>query len=170
MVGNLTFGKKGYEHVRQQMEDTAVRGQELMDFFLQAIDRDTDAFNRVMAALGLPKASDEEKRARDRAIQGAYQEATLVPFAVLEKSLAASELALRVARNGNRNSLSDAGAAGLSARAAAEGAYYNVLINIKEIADAAFNKEMAEKANALLQQIDKITQDIQGIMSKELAG
>ncbi|MCJ7526160.1 MAG: glutamate formimidoyltransferase, partial [Candidatus Aminicenantes bacterium] len=129
MVGNLTHGKKGYEAVRAEMESAAEKAQPLKDFFIEAIDNDTEAFNCLMAAFSLPKKSDEEKKIRQDAIEEATKGATLIPFAVLEKSQAAAELALAVAMKGNRNSLSDAGVAGLTAAVCAEGALYNVLIN-----------------------------------------
>ena len=121
MVGNLTFGKKGYEAVRGEMEIVAEKAQPLKDFFIEAIDKDTEAFNCLMAAFSLPKKSDEEKKLRQDAIDEATKGATLVPFSVLEKSRTAAELALAVAKKGNRNSLSDAGVAGLAAAAVRRG-------------------------------------------------
>lgn len=170
MVGNLTFPKKGYEEVREEMSALAEEAQRLKEFFAEAIDIDTAAFRCVMAAYSLPKKSEEEKQVRDKAILEAMKEATRIPLSVLEKTVRASELALRMARNGNRNSISDAGVAGLSASAAAEGAYYNVLINIKEITDEAFKKDMAEKARGLFHQVEKTSAEIREIMSRELAG
>ena len=70
MVGNLTFGKKGYEDVWPEMEELAMQAQELKQFFLAAIDRDTAAFNEVMAAFRLPKKTAEEKLHRDEADPG----------------------------------------------------------------------------------------------------
>ena len=169
MVGNLTFSRKGYEEVQEEMAGLAEEAQRLKEFFIEAIDLDTEAFKRVMAAYSLPKKSEEESRARDKAVLEAMKEATRIPLAVLEKAIRASELALRMARKGNRNSLSDAGVAGLAASAAAEGAYYNILINIKEITDEAFKKDMAETARSLFRQFEKTSTEIREIMSRELA-
>lgn len=169
MVGNLTHGKKGYEAVRAGMEETAGRAQELKDFFIEAIDRDTDAFNLVMAAFGLPKKSDEEKAVRERAIQEATKEAARVPLAVLERSLAAAEMALAAARDGNRNSLSDAGVAGLTAAVCAEGALYNVLINIKDLADEDFRRQASARAQELFSRAAGVADEIRAIMRRELA-
>jgi glutamate formiminotransferase/formiminotetrahydrofolate cyclodeaminase len=170
MVGNLTFSRKGYEEVQKEMAGLAEEAQRLKEFFVEAIDLDTDAFQCVMAAYSLSKKSEAEKQARDKAIFEAMKEATRIPLLVLEKAIRASELALRMARKGNRNSLSDAGVAGLTASAAAEGAYCNVLINIKEITDEAFKKEMAETARGLLRQVEKSAAEIREVMYRELAG
>ena len=87
-----------------------------------------------MAAFGLPKGTPDEAAARDRAIAAATLRATLVPLSVLESVPAALALAAEVAEHGNANSLSDAGVAALTLMAGAEGAYYNVLINLAALA------------------------------------
>jgi glutamate formiminotransferase/formiminotetrahydrofolate cyclodeaminase len=169
MVGNLTYGKKGYEEVRNEMEIVAEKAQPLKDFFIEAIDKDTEAFNCLMAAFALPKKTDEEKKIRQDAIDEATKGATLIPFGVLEKSLAAAELALAVARKGNRNSLSDAGVAGLTAAVCAEGALYNVLINTQEMAAGSFRADTRAQARKMCAAVLETTEQIKAIMDKELA-
>jgi len=149
MVANLTHGKKGFEASRAAMEELAVRSQALKADFLRLIDADTDAFNKVMGALRMPKNTPAEQTARMQAMQSASKEATLVPLQVLEKSVTALDLAAAMTEKGNPNSLSDSGVAGLTARAAAAGAYYNVLINLPSIEDEAFRRDMRQKAEAL---------------------
>ncbi|MGE5343606.1 MAG: glutamate formimidoyltransferase [Candidatus Omnitrophota bacterium] len=168
MVGNLSYAKKGYQEVREQMIDVSDRGQRLKDFFTDSIDRDTDAFNKIMNAFALPKKTDDEKAIRNRAIQAATMEATLVPFSVLEKTKEAAELALIVVEKGNRNSVSDSGVAGLTAAAAAEGAFYNVMINLQGIEDETFKAETSRKAAEIVKQVQDITQNIKNRMYNEL--
>lgn len=155
MVANLTFGKKGYEPVWQEMEALAVQAQELKQFFIAVVDRDTAAFNEVMAAIRLPKKTEVEKSHREEQMLAANKLASMVPFSVLEKSLEAAELALQASEKGNRNSLSDAGVAGLTASVAGLGALYNVLINLKQIADPQFNIDMQGRAIALNDRIEE---------------
>lgn len=169
MVGNLTHGKKGYEAVRDEMESVAEKAQPLKDFFIEAIDNDTEAFNCLMAAFSLPKKSDEEKKIRQDAIDEATKGATLIPFAVLEKSQAAAELALAAAMKGNRNSLSDAGVAGLTAAACAEGALYNVLINTQEMAADSFRSETRDRARQMCARVLETVARIKAEMDKGLA-
>ncbi len=168
MVGNLTYGKKKYKSVKQDMIETSEKGQALKDFFTEAIDKDTDAFNKIMDAFSLPKSSDEEVAARNKAIMDATIEATMIPFSVLEKSKEAVQLALVVAEKGNQNSLSDSGVAGLTAAAAAEGALYNVMINLEGIEDETFIKETSEKAIALNNDVQEIAGKIKQIMHTQL--
>jgi len=170
MVSNLTAGKKGYEEQRDRMLRVGVEGQRLKDEFLYDIDRDTEAFNEVMAAIKLPKKTDAEKAARNAAMEAANKGATLVPLGVLRRAVPALELAREMARHGNRNSISDAGVGGLMGLSAAEGAYYNVMINLKGIDDGAFRDATSREARDLLAQAEKLAAEIRDIVRKDLEG
>lgn len=170
MVGNLTFGKKGYEDVWEEMEALAVHAQELKAFFLAAVDRDTAAYNEVLAAIRLPKKTDAEKTHRERQLLAANKLATACPFSVLEKSLEAAKLALQATEKGNRNSLSDAGVGGLTAAVAGLGSLYNVLINLKQIPDPEYRDEMQGRALALNDRVEAVVAQITARFKKELLG
>ena len=134
MVASLTFAKQGMEDSKHTMTSAGRDAQSLKDWFLTAVDRDTDAFNNVLAAIRLPRRTDEDLAARETAMAIANLEATLVPLEVLERSVDALGLALVAARDGNPNSVTDAGVAGACAVAAAEGASLNVRINLDSLA------------------------------------
>lgn len=168
MVSNLTAGKKEYEGVREKAMELAMAAQMLKDEFLRAVDLDTAAFNRVMEAFRMKKKTEEQKKQRAEAIQNATKEATLVPMDVLEKSLMALALAKEIAIHGNKNSISDAGVAGLTGRTAAEGAYYNVIINLPAIQDDEFKAEIKAKATRLKNDALKISDEIRAILEEEL--
>ncbi|GMQ86498.1 MAG: hypothetical protein BMS9Abin07_2077 [Acidimicrobiia bacterium] len=130
MIAAVTFGTTGMEDTKPVMESTGIQAQALKDWFLEAVDRDTDAFNAVMSAARMPRKTDEDMSARDTAMAAANLAATLVPLEVLEHCADALQLALAVAEGGNPNTVSDAGVAGLCAVAAAEGVSLNVRINL----------------------------------------
>jgi glutamate formiminotransferase/formiminotetrahydrofolate cyclodeaminase len=132
------------------MEEVGVKSQELMALQLKAVDEDTAAFKRVMDCFGMPKAAPEQQAARQAALEAANKAATLEPLGTLERTLPTFDCALAAAERGNPNSLSDAGVAGLMARAAALGAYYNVLINLPGISDEAWRRDVRLKADRLL--------------------
>lgn len=167
MVGNLSYSKKQYKDVKPEMMEVSTKGQQLKDFFTDSIDKDTDAFNKIMNAFSLPRGTDEEKAIRDKAVQNATIEATMIPFYVLEKTKEAAQYALIMAEKGNRNSLSDSGVAGLAASTAAEGALYNVMINLQGIEDNQFKTETAKQANQIFKEVQEITQKVRAIMHKE---
>jgi len=168
MVSNLTVGKKGYETVQNDVKKIAVKAQAIKDEFLRAVDLDTMAFNKLMEASRMPRKTDEQKQERNKAIEETSKEATLVPFEVLEKSIKALNLAKEIAQKGNKNSLSDAGVAGLTAQAAAEGAYYNVKINLPGIQDAEFKSKIKRKATSLKKKSVKLGDELREIIEKEL--
>lgn len=150
MVAALTWPKKGMESARPGMRDLGVEAQELKDWFLEAVDRDTQAFEAVLTATRLPKATSAEQEARAAAMEAANLGAARVPMEVLERSVRALELALRAAKDGNPNSVSDAGVAAACALAAAEGAALNVRINIPSLTDRKVADELAaEQLEAL---------------------
>ncbi len=133
MVANLTVGRKGQEEVWEAMSAVAEKAQTAKDAFLRAVDEDTEAFNKVMDAIRIKASTPEEQAAKAEALRAANRGATLVPLSVLERTLSALDLAAAVAADGNPNSVSDAAVAGMTARACAEGAYHNVLINLNGI-------------------------------------
>ena len=168
MVGNLTYNKKAYNEVKEEMIKVSEKAQKLKDFFIEAIDKDTEAFNAIMEAFSLPKKSDEEKELRNKKIQEGTKNATLIPFSILEKSEEIAKLALDVAKKGNKNSLSDSGVAGLAASAASEGALYNVMINLQSIDDKNFKSKLTKKAMKINKRVQQIVNKIKEILNSEL--
>ena len=152
MVAALTWSKKGMEVAQPKMQEIGERAQRLKDWFLEAVDRDTEAFNAVLAAGRLPKKTEEEQRAREVAIEEASQNAARVPLEVLQHAVECLELALEVARQGNPSSASDAGVAGACALAAAEGAALNVRINVPGLTDRKVAEELLATTTSLVEQ------------------
>jgi len=142
MVANLAHPKGAFAAVRDELEAIAVEGQELKQQLLDAIDEDTWAFERLMAANRL--AGDEKKEAVHEATLGAAR----VPLAVAEACPRIAELCGRVAEIGMAASLSDAGVGAAMARAASIGAAMNVRINLQGLADD-------QEAQALLDGADR---------------
>ncbi|MBN2384354.1 glutamate formimidoyltransferase [bacterium] len=168
MVANLTFPKKKFKEVQPLMDEVALEAQKIKNFCLTAIDHDTAAFNKLMSAFALPKNTEEENTLRERSFQEATREAIRVPLSVLEQVPVLLELAEKVVRHGNPNSLSDAGVATLMARASALGTYYNVLINLAGISDPDYSRDMAEKAEQLKDSVEHKAHEIEQIVSGRL--
>ncbi len=175
MVANLTVGKAGYEAAQARCCAIAERGQDLKDRLLRAMDDDTAAFNRVMAAFGLPRKTPDEQQRRGLAVAEATRGATTVPLSVLEACPELLELAGEIARIGNANSLSDAGVAALTAMAGAEGAYYNVLINLaalKELDQGAapgFADDARARAETALARCEELAAAVRREVRERLA-
>lgn len=135
MVANLSAHKRGWDDRWEEFSDWADKGKAYNDELLELVDRDTEAFNDIMAAFGLPKRSDAENTSRDEAIQAATRQAIEVPLRVMEVSLASMEVIEAMAEIGNPASASDAGVGALCARSAVMGAYLNIRINVPGLSD-----------------------------------
>lgn len=129
MVANLSSHKRGWDERWEEFSNWAERGEQLKSELVQLVDADTRAFNQIMAAMGLPKATDEEKEARAKAIQAATKLAIDVPFSVMQAAYKSMEVIKAMVELGNPNSITDAGVGALCARSAVIGAFMNVRIN-----------------------------------------
>jgi formiminotetrahydrofolate cyclodeaminase len=158
MVANLTIGKKNYEAVREDLEAVNAKAEALRAELIRAIDEDIVAFNSVMGAYGLPRATDEEKAKRAASIQAALKDATLAPLRAVKACFDVIRLSAAVAEKGNLNVISDAGVAVLSANAGLRSAALNVFINAKAVKDRAFAEKQIAEVNALLAQAAEITE------------
>ena len=149
MVANLSAHKAGWDARWEEFSGWAEQGQRIKEELLALVDEDTAAFRRILAALALPKGTVAEKTARTAAIQAATRTAIEVPFRVMQLSAAALPLAVAMAAQGNPNSVSDAGVGALCARAAVRGAYLNVRINAKGLADRNYVRQVIRKGAAI---------------------
>ena len=149
MVSNLTANNRGSESVDELLNNAADSSQEIKNALVKAIDEDTNAFNAYMDARRLPQKTEEEKTARNNAMQEGLKQAVHVPFNTAKLSYEAIEIAEVVAHNGNPNSITDVGVGAQTAYAGVLGGIYNVLINLKDIEDEKFNEEMRNDCTAL---------------------
>ena len=149
MVGSLTIEKKGYEGVQEAMAEMAAKGKDLARRLLAAMDEDASSFNGYMAALKLPKETEEEKSARRAAMQEALKSAALVPFNTAKTAAEVFPLAEAAVRYGNKNAVTDGLVAAMMARTAVLGALLNVKINLESIKDEAFVLKLKESCDAL---------------------
>ena len=155
MVSNLSAHKAGWDARWEEFSNWAEKGQYYKDALVNMVDEDTNAFNKIMDAFGLPKGSDEEKAARTQAIQDATKYATEVPFKVMQLCYDSMEVIKAMAEVGNPNSVTDAGVGALAARSGVMGAFLNVKINASGLKDRAF--------------ADKILKDGQELQDKTIA-
>lgn len=151
MVANLSAHKAGWDDRWEEFSDWAAKGRVLVDKLLELVDEDTEAFNRIMAVFSMPKSTPEEKAARSAALERATLYATEVPLRTMQTSYETFDLIEAMAKDGNPNSVSDAGVGALAARAAVLGAQLNVKINASSLKDK-------EKAESLISQAAIISQ------------
>jgi len=165
MVANLSAAKRGWEDRVSEFSPWAEEGQKHTAKLTALVDEDTRAFDSIMAAIGLPKDTSEQKDERKKAIEKASQYATEVPFKTMQAAYDCLPLLREMAEKGNPNSLSDVGVGAICIKTAVRGAWFNVLINAKDLGDRTWAENIVNQAEALLrknhQECDEIANSIE---------
>ncbi len=169
MVAGLTIGKKKYAEVEAEMQAIRVMAEKLRKELTQAVDDDASSFEVLMATFKLPKDTDEQKAKRDNAITQSTLNAAHIPLHVSEDAVKVMELALKCAKHGNVNAISDAMSGFAMARASLTAAGYNVRININTLADRSLGSRMLEELAELENKADGLEKEIRAVM-KERGG
>ena len=168
MVCGLTVGKKKYAEYQELAEEAQKKATDLKARFVDVMDRDTEAFNVVSAAFGMPKATEEEKVARSAAIQKGLEGCTKTPFEMMELAVETLELTASILGKSNDSAASDLGVSALSLRAAIQGAWLNVLINIGSLKDTALAEDYRKKGEALLAKALPLADEIYDTVVKSM--
>jgi glutamate formiminotransferase/formiminotetrahydrofolate cyclodeaminase len=168
MVANLSAHKRGWDDRWEEFSEWAVKGQELKEKLVAAVDEDTEAFNQIMKAFGLPKDKPEEKEARKKAIAKATKYAAEVPLKVARLSLESFEVIKKMAEIGNPNSASDAGVGALCARAAVRGAAMNVRINLQGFEEKEYVTTTLSEVETIEKKADHLESEISQIVMKAI--
>lgn len=149
MVGNLTVGKEKFAQHEVEVQELLAKAEALRLELLSFVNADAEVFNNFMVCYRMPKNTDEEKQARNQAIQNAAKEAAEVPLKITEACLEIMKLAERIAIIGNPSAITDAAVSSIMARAALRSAVYNVVVNLKLIKDEAYNQAMYAELEAM---------------------
>lgn len=166
MVANLSSHKVGWDDKIEYFSEKAEEGQKLKDTLLDLVDADTHAFNKIMDALRMPKATEDEKSARKAAMHAATIGAIEVPLRVMKISLQSMYMLKEMATNGNPNSVSDAGVGALCARTAVEGAALNVRINCSGFDDKEYVADALAQAEEMLEKAKEAVREIISVVEK----
>ena len=149
MVGNLTVGKEKFAQYEAEVQELLAKAEALHMKMFALVNADAEVFNSFMACYRLPKNTDEEKQARNQAIQNAAKEAAEVPLKIAEACLEVMKLAERIAIIGNPGAITDAAVSAIMARAALRSAVYNVVVNLKLIKDEVYNQVIYAKIETM---------------------
>jgi methenyltetrahydrofolate cyclohydrolase len=149
MVCNVTLGKKGHEAVGPEMQSVRDASERLRARLTSMVADDVAAFDGLMAAYRLPKASDAEKAQRTEAIQINLRAATETPLACARACAEVVALSRRAGEKGYAGVVSDAGVGVLAANSALRSAALNVCINAPSLKDRDY-------AHAAITEIEKL--------------
>jgi len=168
MVANLSSHKRGWDERWESFSQSAEQGQQIKDALLRAVDEDTDAFNAIMAAFGLPKGTPAEKTARKATIQAATKKAIEVPFKVMQLSFSSFPLIRDMVENGNPNSITDAAVGALCARAAVHGSFLNVKINSTGLDDKEYAQKVVAEGERMVAAADVAEREILELVNSRM--
>lgn len=164
MVAHLSFGKKKYEANSDEAKATFVKNfDELLkikDELNVLIDKDSEAYNTVMAAFKLPKETDEEKAIRNAEIQKCTKFAIQTPYDIVVLSGKAISLLGTILEYGNQNAITDIGVGTMLLMTGLEGGILNVKVNLSSIEDQEYvqkiSKEIAEIKATAAKEVERI--------------
>jgi len=168
MVANLSAHKRGWDDRWEEFSDWAEKGKAHHDALLKLIDEDTDAFNAVMSAFGLPQRTDADKAERRQVIQAATKNAIEVPLRVMQTAVDSMEMIRAMAEIGNPASVSDTGVAALCVRSAVMGAFMNVKINLAGLEDKSLADDYVRRGNAIEAQAVAEEKEILAIVNEKI--
>ncbi len=168
MTCNLTIGREKFQDAEEDLMEVREELEPIRVMLLASVDRDSEAYDAVIDAFGMPKATAEEKAERKAAIQSAMRAASEVPMDMARRAGRALNLASIVAGKGNPNALSDAGCGARFLEAGLRGALYNVRINLPSIKDEAYVAEMTSEAERLSQRADEAMAKVLAIIESGL--
>ncbi|HPI10206.1 MAG TPA: cyclodeaminase/cyclohydrolase family protein [Catalimonadaceae bacterium] len=160
MVANLSSHKRGWDDRWEYFSDWAEKGETIRRKLIAAVDADTEAFNKVMEAFSLPKETPEEKQLRSVAIQKAQFGAVQVPLDVMKIAASALPVAEAMVKQGNPNSVTDAGVGASALVCGIYGAYLNVCINLKDLKDRSVADSIAAEAASILTESQNMESEI----------
>ncbi len=169
MVCNLTIGKKRYAEVEGDMKEVLRKAEAVRLRLTGMIQDDVKAFDTVMSAYGMPKETDAEKAAREKAIQAALKQATDVPLACARAAREVIDLAAIASEKGNLNVISDAGVGVLAGYAALRSAALNVFTNARMITDKTFAEAKLKELNELLAGAEGATERAYGVVKNKVS-
>jgi len=166
MVAGLTIGKKNYANVEAGMQAIRVMAEKLRKELTLAVDDDASAFEAVMGAFKLPKGTEEQKAARAAAIHNAMMNAAHVPLHVAQDVVKVMELALKCAKEGNVNAISDSMSGFAMSQAALTAAGYNVKINLNSLEDKSVGEKLLNELKELETKADELEKEIRTTMQE----
>ncbi len=168
MVCNLTLGKKKYADVQDDITALVGKSENLRKELTSLIEKDIEAYTILNNTMKMPRDTDEQKAARDKAMDGALKGATNVPMKIAEACAAVMDLCQEAADKGNSNAVSDVGVGILLAEAGLRSAALNVLINLGYSKDEAFVSQSRNHLNALLEGRGKLRDEIYDLVVSKL--
>lgn len=168
MVAGLTIGKKGYEEHQPLMEKIQKRSNEIQRELRELMQKDEEAFNQIVKAWKMPKATEDEKRARQDSLIEAAKEAISVPWKIASAAQEILRISAQLVDYGNKNAITDAGCSLEFSMAAMKGALQNIKINLKSLKDENLIESERMKMKFFLEDSEQIFNSAMKVLEGKL--
>ena len=167
MVANLTIGKKKYADVEAEIIERKERLLVLQKKLIELTDKDAEAFEPLSKAYGLPKETKEQIEEKERVMEKALYEASIVPLEIMKTVSEVMDELKALGEKGSRIAISDVGVAVLFARAALEGASLNIYINTRLMKDREQAERLNRESDHMITEVRKLQEEIYaGVLEK----
>ena len=170
MVANFTVGRPKYAAAEASVRAALDEAEALRARLAHLMEDDERAYTAYGVAAGLPRGTDEEKKARNRAIQKALRDAAGPPLAMAAACRRILDLAGVVAGHGNPNLASDAAVAALFAEAALRASVVNVRVTLARVRNEAFVTATEAEVNRLLEGTPSLKEDVVATAGRRMVG
>ena len=167
MVANLTIGKKKYADVEAEIIERKERLLVLQKKLIELTDKDAEAFEPLSKAYGLPKETKEQIEEKERVMEKALYEASIVPLEIMKTVSEVMDELKALGEKGSRIAISDVGVVVLFARAALEGASLNIYINTRLMKDREQAERLNRESDHMITEVRKLQEEIYaGVLEK----
>jgi methenyltetrahydrofolate cyclohydrolase len=170
MVCNVSIGKKGYEAAEPELRAVLAQSETLRRRLTVMVQDDVSAFDGLMAAYKLPKATDDDQARRAQVVQASLERATQVPLDCARACGEVIALARRAGEHGSQHVISDAGVGVAAAYAALRSAALNVFINAPALKDRAFAEQAVSEIKQLLARSASESESVYALVRGKLGG
>ncbi|MGL5278259.1 MAG: cyclodeaminase/cyclohydrolase family protein [Cetobacterium sp.] len=172
MVAHLTFDKKKYKELPEGEQIIFKNAFEEIDDYRKVleelVDKDTEAYNLVMAAYKLPKESDAEKEIRKTTIEKNLKLAIETPLEICKISKKTLKALKIILKYGNKNAITDLGVSAILLYSGIEGGILNVKVNLAGLDDELFKMETINQLDEILVASKELKDEILNVVNNSL--
>lgn len=168
MVSSLGLSSTKYEAHQSHNKETQAQSREMMGHCFDLMEEDAKAFDGFMAALKMPKTTDEEKTLRKEQLALATKNAIVAPMQTMRSSVRLAQLALAAAEYGNKGAITDAAIAAHLAKVTAKAASYNVRINLKSLRDDDYAQKCIDEMRFIEDEIEDLCEKVDRLTDEQI--
>lgn len=168
MVAALTSGRESYAESQMQVGAALVRAEPLRQRLLALATEDSEVYHDVLAALALPRGTEEEIARRNAARATALKDAAGVQYELLLLAGETADLSETMVAGGLRSAAGDAATATFLATGACRSAYWAIRANLRRMHDDPAVERMLQQALERLELVEATEARVRLLLAERL--